>query len=65
MMKIREVIKRDKRKEPFAMGKIERAVVRAGKDTGEYGKKEAAGMMREIEKGLLKVGEEGDFGGGD
>lgn len=50
------MIKRGGEKQEFEMGKIVRSVRQAGKDTGEYGLKEAKRMMAEIESELKRLG---------
>ena len=55
---VREVVKKDQSRQKFDEGKISKSIVRAGKDTGEYGVKEAkkivGRVMEEITKRLGK-----------
>jgi ribonucleoside-diphosphate reductase alpha chain len=53
---IKTVVKRSGKKQGFDMGKIVKSVRRAGKDTKEYGIREARDMMKEIERELGKLG---------
>lgn len=55
---IKLVTKRGGEKQEFDLSKIARSVEQAGKDTKEYGRKEAAGMMRAIETELQKLGKQ-------
>ncbi|MCH7951511.1 adenosylcobalamin-dependent ribonucleoside-diphosphate reductase [Patescibacteria group bacterium] len=52
------VKKRDGREEPFDLAKIERSVIAAGADTGEFGKREAAkvikGLMAKLQNGFSR-----------
>jgi len=42
------VIKRDGQRVPFDAGRIRRAILKAGKATGEFGESEAAGLTRKV-----------------
>ena len=60
-LKIEQVIKRSGKKEPFRLKKIVDSVVSAGKDTGEYGKKQSEAVLEYVYDGLKKIEHSGEI----
>jgi len=53
---IKSVVKRNGSGVPFKLEKIAASIAHAGKDTGEYGKKESASILQKVEKKLTALG---------
>lgn len=56
-MEIKSIIKRDGSTEEFTKGKITKAIAKAGKETGEFGKEEAESLAGKV-LGAIKSGDE-------